>query len=66
MKQIEDHFKIRLISHSISGISKVIQTSIRYFNGTIISTSFVPSIAIWSVFFFSLSLSETLVLLAKN
>ena len=34
---------MRLISQLIKGISRVLQNLVKYFNGTIISTSFVPS-----------------------
>ena len=36
-----DLVKIRLTSQLIKGISRVLQKLIKYFNGTIISTSFV-------------------------
>ena len=36
-----DHAKIRFISQLINGISNVFQKLLKYFNGTMISTSFV-------------------------
>ena len=38
-----DQFKMELISQSVKGIPKVLQQLLRYFNGTIISRSFVPT-----------------------
>ena len=38
--QVDDHVKMRLTSQLIKGISRVIQKLLKYFNGTIISTSF--------------------------
>ena len=58
---ILDHFKWRLISQLIKGISSDLQKLFRYFNGTIISASFVPPFAICSVVF-CLNLNEALVL----
>ena len=43
--QFLDHVKIRLTSQLINGISSVLPKLLRYFNGTIISTSFVLSAA---------------------
>ena len=43
VKQFVDQVRIKLISQLINGISRVLQKLLRYFNGTIISTSFVPS-----------------------
>ena len=40
-----DQVKIRLTSQLINGISSVLQKLLKYFNGTIISTSFVLSSA---------------------
>ena len=42
---------MRLISQSIKGISRVIQKLLKYFNGAIISTSFVPPSAVLPVIF---------------
>ena len=50
--QVDHHAKIRLISQIINGISGVLQKLSKYFNGTIISTSFVwPSSGVFSVIF---------------
>ena len=38
--QVDDHVKIKLTSQLIKGISRVLQKLFKYFNGTIISTSF--------------------------
>ena len=59
--QLDDHVKIRLTSQLIKGISKVLQKLLKYFNGTITSTSFVPSFPVWSVIF-TLNLNESVVL----
>ena len=43
---------MRLISQLINGISRVLQKLLKYFNGTIISTSFVlPSVGVFPVIF---------------
>ena len=39
---MSDQIKIRLISQLIKGISRVVQKLLKYFNGTIIPTFFVP------------------------
>ena len=39
--QVDDHVKKRLTSQLINGISRVLQKLLKYFNGTIILTSFV-------------------------
>ena len=50
--QALDHVKIRLTSQLISGISRVLQKLLKYFNGTIISTSFVlPAARVFPVVF---------------
>ena len=41
MTQVDDHLKIRLSSQLIKGISRVLQKLLKYFSGTIISTSFI-------------------------
>ena len=47
-----DHVKIRLTSQLIIGISSVLQKLLKYFNGTIISTSFVlPAAGVLPVIF---------------
>ena len=38
---LSDQVKIGLISQFINGISRVLQKLFKYFNGTIVSTSFV-------------------------
>ena len=44
--------KIRLTSHLINGVSRVRQDLLKYFNGTIISTSFVvPLSGVFPVIF---------------
>ena len=55
--------KMRLISQLIKGIPRVLQKLIKYFNGTIISTFFVPPLAISPVIF-CLHLNEALLLSA--
>ena len=50
--QVDDHAKIRITSQLINGISRVLQKILKYFNGTIISTSFVlPSAGVSPVIF---------------
>ena len=50
--QVDDHVKMRLISQLISGISRVLQKLVKYFNGTAISTFFVlPSAGVFPVIF---------------
>ena len=50
--QAGDHVKIRLTSQLINGISRVLQKLLKYFNGTIISTSFVlPAAGVFPVIF---------------
>ena len=50
--QVDDHVKMRLISQLIGGISRVFQKFLKYFNGTIISASFVlPSAGVFPVIF---------------
>ena len=58
MTQPADHFKISSVSQLIKGISRILQKLIKYFNGTIISTSTLPTIlpsllllAVWPVIF---------------
>ena len=59
--QLDDHVKMRLTSQLIKGISKVLQKLLKYFNGTIISTSFVPSFPVRPVIF-TLNLNESVAL----
>ena len=54
---------MRLISQLIKGISRVLQKSLKYYNGTIISTYFLPPSAVSPVIF-CLNLKEALLLLA--
>ena len=50
--QVGDHVKIRLISQLINGISRILQKWLKYFNGTIILTSFVlPAAGVFPVIF---------------
>ena len=52
MTQVDDHVKIRLTSQLISGISRVLQKLLKYFNGAIILTSFVlPAAGVFPVIF---------------
>ena len=62
IKQFADQVRVRLISQFISNISRFLQKLLRYFNGTSLSTVFVPSLPIWS-FTFLLKSKESLVLL---
>ena len=63
--QVDDHVKIRLTSQLMKGISKVLQKLLKYFSGTIISTSFVPPFPVWPVIF-ALKLNESVVLPTVN
>ena len=46
------HVKMRLFSQLINGISRVLQKLLKYFNGTIISTSIIlTSAGVFSVIF---------------
>ena len=50
--QVDDHVKIKLTSQLIKDISIVLQKLLRYFNGTIISTSFsLPATGAFHVIF---------------
>ena len=62
IKKFGDQVRIRLISPLISCVSIVLRELLRYFNATIISTSFLPSFPVWLVIFFNLN--EILSLLA--
>ena len=44
MTQFAGQVKIRLTSQLIKGISRVLQKILKYFNGTIISTFYVPNL----------------------
>ena len=57
--QVDDHVKMKLTSQLINGISRVLQKLLKYFNGTIISTSFeLPTAEVFSVIFI-LDLSDS-------
>ena len=50
--QVDDHVNWRLISQLINDISRVLQKLLKYFDSTIISTSFVlPSSGVFPVIF---------------
>ena len=51
IKQFADQVRTRLISQSINCISRVLHKLLRYFNGTIVSTSFVQSFLVRPVIF---------------
>ena len=52
MTQVNEHVKIRLTSQLINYISRVLQKLFKYFNCTVISTSFViPSTGVFPVIF---------------
>ena len=51
IKQFASQVKMKLISQLIYNIFRVFQKFLSYFNGTIIATSFVPSIPVWPVIF---------------
>ena len=52
MTQVDDHVKMGLTSQLINGISRVLQKWLKYFSGTIISTSFVlPWLGVFPVIF---------------
>ena len=57
-----DQVDIRLTSQLISGISSVLQNILRYFNGSIILTSFVPLFPVFPVIC-CLNLSEILLII---
>ena len=56
------HFNRRLVSQLINGISSLLQKLLAYFNGIIISISFVPPFPVCSVIC-CLNLKEILLLL---
>ena len=56
---------MRLIWKLFKGISRVLQKLLKYFNGTITSTSFVPPLAVLPVIF-CLNLNEALLLLTAG
>ena len=50
--QVDDHVNWRIISQLINAISRVLQKLLKYFDSTIISTSFVlPSSGVFPVIF---------------
>ena len=51
--------RVRLISKLINGISRVLQKVLKYFNGTLILTFFVPSFSVLPAIF-TLNLNEAL------
>ena len=52
MTQCLDHVKMRLTSKLINGISRVLQKLLTYFNGTIVSATFVlPLSGVFPVIF---------------
>ena len=55
-----DQVKMRLISQLIKSISRVLQESLKYFNSTIILTSFVPLASAVLPVIFRLNLNEAL------
>ena len=59
--QVDDHVNIKLTSQLIKGISRVLRKLLKYFHGTIISTSFsLPSSGVFPVIFiFDLNDSES-------
>ena len=63
--QLLDYFNCRLISQLIKGISSVFQNLLRYFNGTITSTSLVPPFPVFPVIF-CLNLNEERLLLSPG
>ena len=58
-------FKMSLISQLIKGISRVLQKLLKYFDGTIISTSFVPPATVLPVIF-CLNINKALMLFAAG
>ena len=64
-KQFFDQVEIRLISQLITGISSFLQKLLRYFNGTMILTTIVPSCPVCFVIF-SLNLNEMLSFLSAG
>ena len=58
--QLDEHVKVRLTSQLNNGISRVLQNLLKYFNGYIISTSFVlPAAGVFrGIFILDLNDSE--------
>ena len=63
---LSDQVKKRSISQLINGISRVLPQLLKHFNGTIISTSFLPLAASALPVICYLNLSEALLLAAWN
>ena len=63
IRGLADQVKIRLVWQLIDDISRTLEKLLKYFNGTIISTSFVPLSSDWPVIF-SLKLNESVTLVA--
>ena len=60
-----DHVSIRLTSQLINGLSSVLKKLLKYFNGTIISTSFVlPAAGVFPVIF-TLDLTQQTFVLSR-
>ena len=55
IKHLLDQVRVRLISKLINGISRVLQKVLKYFNGTLILTFFVPSFSVLPGIFVSIS-----------
>ena len=50
--QVDNYVKMTLTSQLMNGISRVLQKLLKYFNGTLVSTSFVlPSAGVFPVTF---------------
>ena len=62
-EELFDQVKVRLISQLSNGISRVLQKCFGYFNGIVISTSFVLLFPVCPVIFY-LSLNEIVLLLS--
>ena len=63
VKHLLDQVRIKLISQSIYVISRVLQKLLKYFNGTLILTLFVPSFSVLPAIFV-LNLNEAQLLLS--
>ena len=57
--QVDDHDRIRIISHLIKGISRVLQKLLKYFNATAILTSFVLATSGGFPVIFTLDLNDS-------
>ena len=65
IKYVLDQVRIRLISQLINGIARVLQKLLKYFNGTLVLTFFLPSSPVLSAIFV-LNLDEALLLLSAG